>query len=100
MSIAQKTTELQSIIRNSVLFELGEVRQIHQIGPYAFIEFGPLNPPPRWVQYAVYVEGEYMNFITFTLEQALVAALAFKNFKDREKAISFASAAGKILDID
>ncbi len=84
-----RSSNLNDIL-SGVPFKHGRVRQIMNVGDYAFVEYLPWsNNPLETVQstllFHVYVGGEDTSASWPTLDDALIAGVAFKRLKNIDR---------------
>lgn len=89
------TTDLATVRRRPRLFTWGNVIEIHDVGPYSFIEASSDDV----TSFHVYVDGEDTCNSCSTLDSALVFAIAHKNISSVNDARHMASAAIKVLSV-
>ena len=87
-----KTTDLESIRKDHSCFHWGEVVDIHDVGPYAIVEYNRQGN----VLFHVYVCEVSTHTSCETLDEALIYAISHRNLEVNE-AHWMTEAAKKIL---
>lgn len=98
----QTTTDLDVIRKDPQRFTWGRINRIENLGPYTFVHYlqYPMgNDAGGSVRVGLYVDGAETNTSYPDLDQALVAAVAFRNTKNHTEARWAGMMALRILNI-
>lgn len=92
------TTNLATVRKEPQRYTWGKIRQIHEIGPYAVIEYESQedNGETRW---SPYVNGQDLRRSMLNLDAALLVGMAFRSPTTTKEPEVAARYAAKLLDV-
>ena len=92
----ERTTDLEVIRRYPRRFTWGPVTAMHDVGRYSLLEFEDAEGRRAW---HVYVDGKDTHRSGSTLESAMLTAIAFSKFENKNVADERARCAAVLLSM-
>lgn len=98
----ERTTDLGTIRNNPRAFSWGHVDKIYDIDDYyTIVQYTPMiNGKIEDTHFHVYVDGKDTSRGSYSIEGAMILAIALGGFENKNTAAELARAAAKLLEVD